>query len=108
MSKDSSSRESFPHQGSARTNFSQQLNRLNEEFMRMLSDYDGGKGSITYVHAAAYNLYCFVQDNHAWLNADKGTLDSISKLLSPSNKSNEKEAVKNFRMASDTINKKIA
>lgn len=108
MSKDSPQGKPFPYQGSPRNNFTQQLNRLNEEFLRTLSAYEAGNGSITHVHAAAYNLYCFVQDNHSWLNADKGTLDTLTKLLSPHNTSNEKKALNNFRIASETISKKIA
>ena len=95
----------FPHSGSPRSNFILQLNRLNQEFRRTLDDYDSGSGSFTHVHAAAYNLYCFLQDNHSWLRTGaqspgSETLDKITNLLHPHNISNEKEAVENFRSAS--------
>lgn len=98
----------FPKSGSPQSNFVLQLSRINQEFRRALSDYDAGGVPFTQIHAAAYNVYCFLQDNHAWLQSGsqslgKGTLEKVTTLLYPHNTSDEKEAIGNFRSASDTI-----
>ena len=103
----------FPGTGSPQSNFVQQLNRLNQEFQRSLGDYDTGNVSFTQVHAAAYNVYCFVNDNHAWLNSGahslgNETLEKITTLLYPKNTADKTETVANFRSASDTIRNDIS
>ena len=102
----------FPTSGSPQSNFVLQLSRLNQEFRRSLGAYDEGNASFTQVYAAAYNVYCFLRDNHAWLqlgsqSLGNKTLKRVTTLLDPHQTSDNNVAVKNFRSASDTIHSNI-
>lgn len=99
----------LPTGGSPFAPFTKELTQLTNGLQTALKDYRSNQASFDHLQATAYNLYCFMQDNHPWLQSNnlplnRETFDQISNLLSPyTNKSNEQTTATNYQTAIATI-----
>ncbi len=92
--------------------FLRTFGELNGELDRILKLYKSNQASYTEVQAAAYNLFCFIQDNQQWIEEAKETIDpenlaALARLLRITKKQSHEAAIDNYTSALWTIHTQV-